>query len=259
MAEITEIRLPDGRVLRPSDWKASEPLYSTIEVTSGQYQTLSAFSYPNGGDVPGSIGPRPARDADTNLYGDGARLEDDQELVIYAMMVECFGVNEGTDSGYTAAQFPIDGVIPVPDMPFVSLMDILRLQRDFVLRLRIATNKDQTLHPFGWFPSSTGPALYPSAGLSVAASQSAGAARGYAIGNNGGVDADDRRVFASPFYVDGGESLGVDFVAPTGTIGGSNVPAVAWNTPISVANLPPNNGRIRLRTYLDGFRRLPVA
>lgn len=259
MAQITEIRLPDGRVLRPSDWKASEPLYSTIEVTSGQYQTLSAFSYPNGGDVPGSNGPRPARDADTNLYGDGARLEDDQELVIYSMMVEAFAINEGTGDGYTDAQFPVDGFIPVPDMPFVSLTDILRMQRDFVLRLRIATSKDQTIHPLGWFPAGTGPVLYPSSGLSVIASQSAVAARGFQISNNGNTDADDRRVFASPFYVDGGESLGVDFIAPTGTIGGSNVPAAVWNTPISVANAAADQGRIRLRTFLDGFRRLPVA
>ena len=70
MAQVTKVRLPDGRVLTPGDWTSAEPLYSTIEISPGPYTTLQAFSYALGGDVPGSGGatgsPRKSNLADTN-------------------------------------------------------------------------------------------------------------------------------------------------------------------------------------------------
>jgi hypothetical protein len=94
MAQITKVRLPDGRTLTPGDWTSAEPLYSTVEVGAGAYTTLHAFSYAVGGDVPGSVGPRKSNLSDTNLQGQGAQLPENEELIIYSMMVEAFTVNQ---------------------------------------------------------------------------------------------------------------------------------------------------------------------
>ena len=71
MAQIFKIRTPDGDVVTPGDWTGAEPLWSTIEISEGNFQKQVAFSYGIGApSVPGSVGPRKATDADTNLEGE---------------------------------------------------------------------------------------------------------------------------------------------------------------------------------------------
>lgn len=237
MAQVTKVRLPDGRVLTPGDWTSAEPLYSTIEITSGPYTTLQAFSYALGGDVPGSnVGtgsPRKSNLADTNLLGQGAQLPENEELIVYAMEVEAFTIG---NAGATDEQNN------PPALPHVSVLNMLRLQRDLVLVMRIASVKEYTRAPLAWFPASTGVTpTYSQARTSVGDTNT-----GFVTGNNGSTDVGGKRVFASPLYVDGGEALVVDFLAPKGEIEG-----------LSVGTDP--QGRIRLRTFLDGYRKRPVA
>jgi hypothetical protein len=233
MAQVTKVRLPDGRVLTPGDWTSAEPLYSTIEITSGPYTTLQAFSYALGGDVPGSnVGtgsPRKSNLTDTNLLGQGAQLPENEELIVYAMEIEAFTI------GNTGA---LDEGINPPALPHVSVLNMLRLQRDLVCVMKIASVKEYTRAPLAWFPASTGVTPTYSAAVNGQA--------GFVTGNNGSTDVGGKRVFASPLYVDGGEALVVDFLAPQGQIAG-----------LSVGTEP--QGRIRLRTFLDGYRKRPVA
>lgn len=231
MAQVTKVRLPDGRVLTPGDWTSAEPLYSTIEIAPGPYTTLQAFSYALGGDVPGSnVGtgsPRKSNLTDTNLLGQGAQLPENEELIVYAMEVEAFTTLDdgGTDEG-----------INPPALPHVSVLNMLRLQRDLVLVMRIASVKEYTRAPLAWFPASTGVAPTYSVALN--------GQEGFVTGNNGSTDVGGKRVFASPLYVDGGEALVVDFLAPKGQV-----------EDLSLGE----TGRIRLRTFLDGYRKRPVA
>ena len=231
MAQVTKVRLPDGRVLTPGDWTSAEPLYSTIEITSGPYTTLQAFSYALGGDVPGSnVGtgsPRKSNLTDTNLLGQGAQLPENEELIVYAMEVEAFTV---LDTGGLD-----DGMNP-PALPHVSVKNMLRLQRDLVLVMKIASVKEYTRAPLAWFPASTG--------VAPTYSQAVNGTEGFVTGNNGSTDVGGKRVFASPLYVDGGEALVIDFLAPKGEVEGLNL---------------GETGRIRLRTFLDGYRKRPVA
>jgi hypothetical protein len=231
MAQVTKVRLPDGRVLTPGDWTSAEPLYSTIEITSGPYTTLQAFSYALGGDVPGSnaglVSPRKSNLADTNLLGQGAQLPENEELIVYAMEVEAFTVinTGGSDEG-----------INPPALPHVSVLNMLRLQRDLVLVMKIASVKEYTRAPLAWFPASTG--------VTPTYSDAVNGNLGFVTGNNGSTDVGGKRVFASPLYVDGGEALVIDFLAPKGQI-----------EDLSLGE----TGRIRLRTFLDGYRKRPVA
>lgn len=247
MAQITEIVLPDGRIYRPDDWTAAEPLYSSVELTSGPYQTLTAFSYGISQQVPGTL--RNAKYTDTNLQGEGGRLPDNEEILIYAMEIEAYVVQIAGSSAYTGAD-----AIPVPDLPDVSLLDMLRMQRDLVVKARFVTTQAQTDHPLGWYPASTGTRFWNGG----ARTQASGNASGTVIGNNGWQDANARRLFAVPFYLSNGEQFGVDFVCPNGQIGTFNpaLPQTGANAPLSVSTI---NGRIKLRTLFDGFRRRPVA
>jgi hypothetical protein len=121
---------------------------------------------------------------------------------------------------------------------------MLRLQRDLVCVMRIASVKEYTRAPLAWFPASTGVTpTYSQAQTAIGPSPNL---QGFVTGNNGSTDVGGKRVFASPLYVDGGEALVVDFLAPKGEIEG-----------LSVGTEP--QGRIRLRTFLDGYRKRPVA
>jgi hypothetical protein len=230
MAQLIKIKLPDGRVYEPGDWTNAEPLYSTVEVGAGSFPVLTAFSYSAGGTVPGSVGPRQAFITDTNLQGEGNRLPENEELICFNIAVEVFKVGLAADQD----------IFPDADNPGVPLPDMLRLQRDLLIKFRIAAVKDYTNSPLSYWPAGTGICYVNSGSLS----RQSGGASGTVVGNNGGVSPADSRVLASPLYVAGGESLAVDVKAGPGQVVGLNLATTA---------------RMRLRIYLDGYRRRPVA
>jgi hypothetical protein len=230
MAQLISVKLPDGRVYNPSDWTTAEPLYSTVEVGAGPFPVLTAFSYSHGGTVPGSAGPREALLSDTNLEGEGNRLPENEELICYNLSVEVF--KDGVESDTT--------LFPDPENPEVPLTDMLRLQRDLLVIFKIAFVKEYTRAPLSYFPAGTGVNYATSGGLSRATAGASGTARA----NNGGTSPADMRVFASPLYVAGGESLSVDIKAGPGQVNNLNLDTTA---------------RMRLRIFLDGYRRRPVA
>lgn len=230
MAQLISVKLPDGRILRPSDWTTAEPLYSTVEIGAGAFPVLTAFSYSFGAEVPGSVGPRDALINDTNLEGEGNRLPENEELIVYNISIEVFKSGNALD----------ENVFPDPEQPEVPMPDMLRLQRDVLVVFRIAAVKEYTRSPMGYWPAGTGVAYANSGSLS----RSAGALSGTAVSNNGSTSPCDARTLASPLYVAGGESLAVDIKAGPGQVIGLNLAA---------------DSRYRLRTYLDGYRRRPVA
>lgn len=231
MAQIWKLRTPDGDVVTPGDWTGAEPLYSVVEFASGALTVQTAFSYPiNGPAVPGSIGPRKATELDTNLEGEGGRLPENEELICFNVAVELFGVaiTANTDN------------IPQSDPPELSVQNLMRFQRDIVLDFRIASvNKRYITAPVSYFPASTGVKYYNSGSRTVLST----GASGYVSANNGSHNAHDVRELASPLRVKGGETFGIDFIPGPGQIEG----------------LVIGSGRIRARTFLDGYRRRPAA
>lgn len=235
MAQVWKVRLPDGRTLVPGDWTSAVPLYSTVEISTGAFTVQTAFSYGLGQAVPGSVGPRQSNLADTNLQGEGAQLPQNEELIIYVIGIEVFKIGlAGGSNGVGADQ------IPATDAPDVELMNMLRLQRDINVTLRIAAVKNYTGSPLSYWPSGTGVQQYNSGARSAVSN----GASGYVAGNNGSTDADQGRTLASPLYVAGGEAFALDISAGPGQVNGLDLAAT---------------GRMRLRCYLDGYRRRPVA
>lgn len=230
MAQLWKVRMPNGQTLVPGDWTAAEPLFSTVELGPGSFPVLTAFSYGIGGEVPGSPTTRSSTIADTNLQGEGARLPEDEELVAYNLAIEVFQIGDaaGTDA------------IPATDAPDVSLMNMLRLQRDVLVVTRIAYVKEYTRQPMEWFPASTGVRQSNSG----ARSQNSSGTAGYVASNNGGDGVEYARQFASPLYIAGGESLAVDLKPGPGTVTGLDLEATS---------------RMRMRVYFEGYRKRPVA
>ena len=269
MSQVTKVRLPNGQTMTVEDWTSAEPLYSTVELASGAFIKLEAFSYGTGGNVPGSTtggaggAARRSNLADTNLQGSGGVLPPNEEIVVYSMMIECFTVaypfDLKTAFGQTAAQIntALGGdVLPQPDPPDVSLLNMLRIQQSVIISFRISTDgKKYTNHPIGWYPASMGTQQYNSQALVAYGGGNGAAANtvGTVVGQNGNTDADEKRIFASPFYVEGGDVMVVAFDAPTGSIGDST--PGGGSTALALGA----NGRIRARVYLDGYRRRPVA
>lgn len=240
MGQIWKLRTPDGNVVTPGDWTGAEPLFSTVEFNEGAIPRLTAFSYGKGAPaVPGSIGPRQADEADTNLEGEGGRLPENEELICYNIAIEVFAIGGPGDD-------PAD-IWPQSDPPEVSLLNMLRLQRDMVVSFRIAAvDKVYIKAPLSYFPASMGVYGWNNgARTELSAGQ-----EGFVSASNGSVNADDIRILATPLRVKGGETFGVDFQAGPGSIGGLNV-----NRQVGATTA----GRLRCRTYLDGYRRRPVA
>lgn len=239
MAQIWKVRLPNGNVVTPGEWTSAEPLYSTVEIGAGAFPVLTAFSYGRGGTVPGSPGPRQSTEIDTNLEGEGNRLPENEELVVYNIGIEVFkrGVAASVDA------------FPDADNPHVPLNDMLRLQRDLLIEFRIAAVKNYTKSPLSYWPAGTGLLSLYSGGRSQV---SGAGANGEVVANNGSVSVEGRRLLASPLYVAGGESLAVDFLAGPGAVNGLNL--VQDNPAQGIVG-----GRMVMRIYLDGYRRRPVA
>jgi len=234
MAQIDKVRLPDGRVMRPTEW-SSTPLYSTVEIDDGAITPLQAFSYGLGGDVPGSVGPRKATEVDTNLQGDGSVLSENTELLLFSIMVEFFTHVDAAD----LAAFNLNLEAGAPPPPFISALNMGRIQRDTQLVMRIANTKRYMDHPVGFFPAAMGVAH------TIGAADN-GANLPFVVGGNGGPNVYDNREFATPHHVGGGEAFEITLEFPNGQVNALNLSGVA-------------NVRIRARIYCDGFRRRPVA
>jgi hypothetical protein len=242
--QIDKVRLPDGRVVRPEDWKTA-PYYSTVEINRGPQGTLDAFSSGLGGEVPGSPTRRQSTLADTNLEGAGGFVPENEELLIFGLHVELFTVVAST------ALYLVGNDVDAPDPPEVSIENTLRLQRDVLVGLKFTTSTERYLrHPMGLFPAAMG--VYPTTGTVTNAigGPIAGA-------SNGGSSWMDARDLATPHKITGGVPFTVPFEFPFGAVQGTNSSVGLDNLNLGVPGDP--SARIRARVYLRGYRMDPVA
>jgi len=231
MAEIAKVRMPNGNVVVPGEWTMAVPLYSTVEVAAGPVNGLICFSYGQGGTVPGSPGPRQSTLSDTNLQGEGSKLPENEQIVIRALGIECFKIGPALN---------VDN-FPDCDNPGVPLTTMLQLQRDLMVKLNIAAVKNYTQSPLSYWPAGTGMYYTISGGRSAV---SGPGGNGEVPANNGFPRSEAMRELASPLHIAGGEAFGLEISAGPGLVNGLNLAAAS---------------RIRLRVFLDGERRRPVA
>lgn len=241
MAQLSRIRLADGRVLRPGDWTVS-PLYSTVDIATGTLATLDAFSYGKGGEIPGSIGAaanqlRIATLKDTNMEGAGGILAENEQLLIYSLCVELIQRAPNTTQFFTGQE------AWAPDPPLVSMTNAQRVLQDTLVKLRIANTKYYLNTPLGFLPAARG---VFHAGMGSARSAGTSYANGVAVGYNGGVSEGSHRRFATPHEVLPGEAFVVQFEFPRGSVQNLNFGS-------------DTSARISARIFTRGLRMRPVA
>ena len=250
MVQALKVRLPDGRVVSPSDW-TSAPLFSTVEVSGATaLQPLPAFSYGENGSVPGSVGPRNATQADTNMQGQGGILQENEELFLYALQVEVFQVASNTADFFTGNE---DWV---PDPPEVSATNLLRFQRSTLLRTKIANTKDYGVNPISFYGAAMG--VHRTTGATRAQGPTSGYDTPVFIGYHGGVNVLDQRSIATPHHIAPGEAFEVTLEFPYGSI----VEPLPVQTGVVASPLDfgdDTDARLRVRIYAIGPRRRPVA
>lgn len=236
--QVWKVRLPDGRVVRPTEW-SSTPLYSTVEIGAAAPQPeLQAYGYGLGGEVPGSFGGRKSTDADTNMRGDGGQLPENEELLLYSVMMELFVIPNSLVDFWPNAEFG------TPDPPEVSALNVQRFQCDTLFTLVIAETKDYFDHPVGFFPASMGVHHITSAARPI--NVGAPGANIIVGASHGSPASFDNRRVATPKRIEGGQVYVGIFRFPQGSIRNLNFGGDA-------------NARLRVRVYSDGYRMRPVA
>ena len=230
MAQIDKVRLPNGDVVRPVDW-SSTPLWSTVEVAAGAIETLPAFSYGMGGNVPGSPGPRKATKLDTNMRGDGGVIQEQQELLLHTILIELEQTTSDVAALLVNEEFQ-------PDPPFVSAPNVKRLQQDTMLR--IANTKAYMYQPLGFFPAAAG------VHANVTATLRRNVPAPFMVGQNGGVNVYDNRLFATPHHIGAGEAFAINLKFPFGQVRNLNL----GDDP---------SARVRVRIFAGGYRARPVV
>lgn len=245
MSQALKIRLPDGRSVIPTDW-TSTPLWSTVEIASGVLTPLDGFSYGLGGDVPGSLGPRRSTQRDTNFEGAGSILAENEELLLYSIQIQLTQVVSDLPD-YFESNDPW-----VPDPPFVSATNLVKVQRSTMVVLKIANTKEYIRMPISFFGAAMGVA----GTLGAARAAEADAltyTEGVFIGQNGSSNAGGNRQFATPHRVGGGEAFAITLEFPYG-----GVLEPIGNT--DGLNFGTDTGaRIRASIYAVGVRKRPVA
>ena len=250
MAQIQSIRLPNGKVVSPGDW-TDTPLYSTVEIGKGAQQTLQAFSYGIGGDIPGSVGPRKAQEHETNMRGPGGVLAETEHLLIFSIMLELgFWSVAGTDpaqfSAWVTSILGLQGYanIAAPTWPQVDPVTFYAFKAKVLTQLRVAGQSGK--HQIRVMPN------YLPAGMGVYQPLTQLDANGNPTitATNGSMDRGTNRQLATVHEVLPGEQVSVDFLFPEGQM----LDNTAWGGAGVNDDL-----RLQVRTYLDGYRRRPVA
>jgi hypothetical protein len=231
MSQLLKIRLPDGRTLTPSDWTTAEPLWSTVELPTGNISVQEAFTYGIGGVVPGSANNRQSSLIDTNLQGEGARLPEN-EAMIQAIAVEAYIIPQSGAVSVTNSDNAIS--------PDVGLTNMLRMQRDLLTVLTIASVKEYIRVPLAFCAAGGGVESGTASGVG------GDGANGYIAATNGSTSVKGLRHLASPLFIQGGEAFRFKFIPPNGTITGLNLGGNA-------------GARLRLRTFFLGYHKRPVA
>ncbi len=224
---IKKVHLPDGSDVVIDEW-LHWPTFSTIEFAAGVALNLRAFTYVQGQNVPqqGALVPRTATETDTNQVS-RTRMNHDEAYLVYAITYEHFALSDAT--------IDEDPPILLAPAPVLLSQNLRRLQRDCVVELLVGAGirKPQFRAPFAWIGQSAGAPAYAS-GDQVAPNIA------FSYGTGGEICAKNQRSLQLPIFI---QSDRVMFLTMRSEYG-------------AIADLTQ---AVRMRWYLDGLKRRPVA
>lgn len=227
---IKKVHLPDGSEVVIDEW-LHWPQFSTIEFGAGVALNLRAFTYVQGQNVPqqGAVpgGPRTATEADTNQVS-RTRMNHDEAYLAYSISYEHFALEDAF------LDPPADTILAAP-APVLLSQNLHRLQRDVVVELIIGAGirKPQFRSPFAWIGQSVGAPAWTSGDAVAAGVQ-------FSYGTAGEMTAKNQRRWNLPIFIQSDRVMFLQVRSEQGAI----------------ADLTQ---AVRLRWYLDGLKRRPVA
>jgi hypothetical protein len=227
---IKKVRLPDGSDVVIDEW-LHWPQFSTVEFAAASNVSLRAFTYVQGQRVPqqGAVagGARTSTSTDTNQVA-RARMNHDEAFLAYSITYEHWGLTADEIATTPTAT-------TVAPVPVLSPMNLRRLQRDLVISLFVGAgiNKPQFRAPFSWIGQGPGAPAYTS-GDGVAAGTA------FSYGTAGCPSPKDQRTWQLPVFIQSDRVMYLQLASFPGAI----------------ADLTQD---VRLRFYLDGLKRRPVA
>ncbi len=228
---IKKVHLPDGSEVVIDEW-LHWPQFSTVEFAAGITINLRAYTYvagqrvPQQGAVPG--GARTSTEADTNQVA-RTRINHDEAYLAYSLTYEHFALDDDTIPDASP------GGILVAPAPILNSQNLRRLQRDLVISLFVGAgiNKPQFRAPFAWIDQGPGAPAYTS-GDAVAAGIN------FSYGTAGDISPKAQRKWNLPIFIQSDRVFYLQMQSYPGAI----------------ADLTQ---AVRLRWYMDGLKRRPVA
>ena len=224
---IRNLRLNNGQTIELDEW-LSWALYSTVEFAAAAKIKLPSFSYTVGQAVPrAGLAKRLGTPSDTNMVI-AKKVNHDEAFVAFSLTYEPFALSDDTN----AQAAPPELRAPAP---LISADNLRRMQRSMTLALRVGTRqkKPQARAPLAWFGQGAGPLAYASSGPVAPAVA-------ISYGTGGPAKPANQRRWPMPIFIQSDRKVSIDVEAPRGPIQGLTQD-------------------IRLRLYLDGVKRRPVA
>lgn len=219
---IKSINLPDGTTVDIDEW-LHWPAYSTLECASTAALNLRIFTYVVGQRVPGQgTTARNATDADTNWIAK-ARVNHDEAYIFFNWTFEHFAL-EGSDVSTGSP------AVDVGSAPQLTAGNLRRLGRDVVCELVVGAGIDKPMarSPLSYLMQGPGAPAFPGGATPVSA------------GTSGLPSPRNQRRWNLPVFVESDRVMFMKVFSPIGTITGLSQD-------------------FRLRFYLDGLKRRPVA
>ena len=235
-AQITQIRLPSGKVIALVDW-SDLPIFSTVDLCDGfSDQTIQAFNYVVSDQVSSSQNVtvrRTATERDTNATAPG-RLAATEEMLVYNIKVEPFAFVLTTPTDATTLS---EAGLGLPHIT-VPILDTLHFH--LLLQLEV-TQKLFANAGFGYYNQGFG--VVPTVGNED----------GYAAANQGAASAEAPRSFTIPVHIGGQENYAVLLQNPTGEV-------VRFRAFDATGTAPTLGSRLVMaRIYLEGLYKRPVS
>jgi len=224
---IRNLRLNNGETIELDEW-LSWPLFSTVEFAKASRVKLPSFSYTVGQPVPrAGLAKRLADPSDTNMVI-AKKINHDEAFVAFSITYEAFGLDDDL----------VDiGPATLAVAPLISANTLKRMQAFMTLSFKVGTrqSKPQAAAPLAWFAQGAGPVIAASSGT-----VGGGVNTSLSVGTAGCPSPRNQRRFPMPIFVQSDRKISVDVETPRGPI--------------------PRLGQdVRLRLYLDGIKRRPVA
>lgn len=223
---IKTIKMPDGKLVEIDEW-LHWPQFSTVEFTAASSVNLRLFTYVVGQRVPAQgVAARNATESDTNQVA-RARMNHDESFIAFNMTYEPFALTSDTSAGSPALTLAV--------APAILATNLRRLQRDLMVDLFVGAGitKPMARAPLSYYGQGVGsPAWGTGDAVAVGVHIS--------YGTGGRISPLNQRRWNLPVFIESDRVMFVHLHSPPG----------------AVVGLGQN---IRLRWYIDGLKRRPVA